>query len=89
MNDTTLRARTTLPLRIRSASAVELAAEPTHVVWLSVQQAADHIGVSDKTIRRRIDEGVLRAERFGPKLLRIDLAVLNAFCTPAHPVWVP
>jgi len=38
---------------------------------LSVQNAADHYDCSVATIRRRIADGTLRAERFGPRLLRV------------------
>ena len=38
----------------------------------SIRQAADWIGVDPKTIRRWISQGRLRADRYGPRLLRVD-----------------
>ena len=37
----------------------------------SIQDAASRAGVSVKTIRRRIDDGVLRAYRLG-RIIRLD-----------------
>ena len=45
----------------------------------SIQDAASRAGVSVKTIRRRIDDGVLRAYRLG-RIIRLDpLQVDRAF----------
>lgn len=52
---------------------------------LSIPEAADQLGVSEKTIRRNIQRGDLVAHRIG-RLLRIaegDLAVFIA----SHRVW--
>jgi excisionase family DNA binding protein len=49
---------------------------------LSIQQAADHLGVSTKTIRRYIASGRLDAERVGPRLIRIDRESLAALGKP-------
>jgi excisionase family DNA binding protein len=38
----------------------------------SIQQAADALGVSYNTIRRRIADGSLRAYRVGPRVIRVD-----------------
>lgn len=76
---------TTHPARVRSIGARAVAAESADRVLLSVAQSASYLRVSEKTLRRRIDEGVLRAFRFGPKLLRIDKADLDDMLTPAHP----
>lgn len=75
------------PNRVRSAGARAIAAEPAERVLLSVKQAAEYLGTSEKTIRRRIDDGTLRAIRFPPKLLRIELGDLLALMAPAHPVY--
>jgi excisionase family DNA binding protein len=45
--------------------------------WMTVQQAADALGVSSKTIRRRIQEGGITAYRLGPRLIRIKAADLE------------
>jgi len=38
----------------------------------TIKQAAEAIGVHDKTIRRRISEGTLVAYRIGPRSIRVD-----------------
>ena len=40
--------------------------------WLTVQSAAEYLGVSEKSIRRWIAAGRLSARRAGPRLIRID-----------------
>jgi len=49
---------------------------------VSVAQAADYVGCATKTIRRRVSEGTLTAYRFGPRMLRVDLAELDALLRP-------
>jgi excisionase family DNA binding protein len=44
---------------------------------LTVQESAEHLNVSSKTIRRWITQGLIRAERVGPKLIRVDLESLE------------
>lgn len=44
---------------------------------ISLAEAAEHLGVNPKTIRRRISDGTLTAYRSGPRLLRVDLAELE------------
>ncbi|MEO2096355.1 MAG: helix-turn-helix domain-containing protein [Brachybacterium sp.] len=44
--------------------------EPT---YLTVEQAAEHIQVSKKTIRRWMDDGRLIGRYFGPGVIRIRL----------------
>ncbi|MGC5245375.1 helix-turn-helix domain-containing protein [Gordonia sp. DT219] len=51
--------------------------------YLSVQQAADELDVSPKTIRRWISAGRLTARRAGPRLLRIERAELDRLMAPA------
>lgn len=50
--------------------------------YVSVQQAADDLGVCSKTIRRWIAEGRLTARRAGPRLIRIDRADLARMMDP-------
>lgn len=45
--------------------------------WGTIQDAADYFQVSTKTIRRRIADGEIRATRFGPRLIRVDLETLE------------
>lgn len=49
---------------------------------LSVAQSAARLGVSPWTIRRRIADGSLTAYRVGPKLIRVDVAELDALLRP-------
>lgn len=46
--------------------------------WATKEEAAQHIGVSAKTIIRWADEGRIRRHRFGPRLIRFDLNELDA-----------
>jgi excisionase family DNA binding protein len=39
---------------------------------ISIQEAADTYGLSDRTIRRYIAAGRLTAFRIGPRLIRLD-----------------
>lgn len=50
--------------------------------WLTIREAAEHLRVDQKTIRRYIKQGLVRAERIGPRLIRVDLASLDALGTP-------
>lgn len=47
----------------------------------SIQDAASRTGVSVKTIRRRIDDGVLRAYRLG-RIIRLDPVQVDQAFTP-------
>lgn len=42
-----------------------------------IEDAANILGVSSKTIRRRIADGSIRALRFGPRLIRVDMRSLE------------
>jgi excisionase family DNA binding protein len=46
----------------------------TNNEWKTPAQAAEHFGVSTKTVRRWIDDGIVYAERIGPRLIRVDIA---------------
>ena len=46
--------------------------------WISMEEAGQILGVSAKTIRRRVADGTIRAQRFGPRLLRVDESSLRA-----------
>ncbi|WP_173842274.1 excisionase family DNA-binding protein [Mycobacterium terramassiliense] len=45
---------------------------------VTIQRAAEYLDVTDKTIRRRIADGTLKAYRVGPRLIRIDRESLLA-----------
>ena len=49
---------------------------------VSLAIAADYANVSQRTIRRYVASGLLRAYRVGPRLLKIDLDDLAALLTP-------
>ncbi len=46
--------------------------------WVSQVEAAEHLGITDRTLRRMVAAGDLPAYRLGPRLLRIDLADVDA-----------
>ncbi len=46
--------------------------------YLTLAEGADRLGVSTKTIRRRIADGTLTGYRFGPHLIRLRAAELDA-----------
>jgi excisionase family DNA binding protein len=41
--------------------------------WRSIQETADYLGVSDKTVRQMIADERIKARRAGERLIRIDL----------------
>lgn len=43
--------------------------------------AAEQYGIAEKTLRRRISEGVLPAYRVGPRLIRVKLSDVDALFT--------
>ena len=47
--------------------------------WISIQEAADLLGVSIATLRRWCRDGVVPTHRLGPRLLRFDTAELLAW----------
>jgi excisionase family DNA binding protein len=44
--------------------------------WLSVSAAADHLGVTEKAVRRRIERGTIAYTRFGARIL-VDRRALD------------
>lgn len=51
--------------------------------WLSQSQAADYLGVTDRTIRNYIARGALAGHRVcGSRLVRVDRADLDALLRP-------
>lgn len=53
-------------------------AETTARDLVTVNEGAAHAGVNHQTIRRRIADGSLTAYRFGPRLLKVSLAEIDA-----------
>lgn len=51
--------------------------------WASLEQAADYLGVSRKTIRRHIARGEITGWRSpGKHLIRVDLNEIDALMAP-------
>ncbi|MGP4058501.1 helix-turn-helix domain-containing protein [Mycobacterium sp. 4D054] len=49
---------------------------------VSIQHAADHLGVDPRTVRRYIAQGRLKARRIGPRLIRIERGSLENLGRP-------
>jgi excisionase family DNA binding protein len=49
---------------------------------ISIGDAAERLGVHPRTIRRRIADGQLTGYRFGPHLIRLDPAEVDALLRP-------
>ncbi|MCK6080971.1 helix-turn-helix domain-containing protein [Microbacterium sp. EYE_5] len=45
--------------------------------WASIADAATALGISRDTVRRMISRGEARAERVGPRLIRVDLSSIQ------------
>jgi excisionase family DNA binding protein len=56
--------------------------QPTPPLYVSLTVAAERLGVSERTIRRRIADGSLAGYRFGPRLLRVCREDLDAQLRP-------
>lgn len=51
--------------------------------WLSQGQAADYLGVTDRTIRNYVSRGILPGHRVrGSRLIRIDRSDLDSLMRP-------
>lgn len=50
--------------------------------WAPLSVAADHLSVSEKTLRRMISAGQIRGYRVGARLVRVDLNELDALASP-------
>lgn len=57
-------------------------AHPKKRRWLSLAETAEHLQVTERTIRRMIAAGELPAYRLGKRLLRIDAADVDALLRP-------
>ncbi len=49
---------------------------------VNINQAAEHFGVSARTIRRYIAAGRVTGYRTGPRLIRVDLNEVDAMLRP-------
>lgn len=50
--------------------------------WATIQQAADYLGVSTRTIRQMISDNRLRGYRNGARFIRLDLNEIDAALQP-------
>jgi len=48
----------------------------------SLPEAAERVGCSPRTLRRRIAEGALEAFRFGPRVIRLDADAVDVMMSP-------
>ena len=64
--------------RTRDLIIMATHAAPIAATWITIQQAADLMSVSTKTVRRLIAGGKLPARRIGTRMIRIDAADLDA-----------
>ena len=53
----------------------------------SLQQLARELGVSVKTVRRRIADGTIRAYRIGPRLIRVERDSLAGLARAIPVTW--
>lgn len=51
-------------------------------IWGTLTEAAEVLGVSTRTVRRRIADGSINARKFGPKLIRVEMTSLEEFGRP-------
>ena len=49
--------------------------------YMTVKQAAEYVGVCDKTIRNYIKSGILPFKRRGPRIIVIDIDALSNIYT--------
>ncbi|TFB46511.1 DNA-binding protein [Cryobacterium tagatosivorans] len=64
----------------RRSSSTQEVSPP--VEWGTIQEAAALRFVSVQTMRRYITQGLVQAERFGPRLIRVNLTSLNSAGRP-------
>lgn len=50
--------------------------------WVPISQASEYLSVSPATLRRMISRGEVDARRFGPRLIRVNLASIEKAATP-------
>ena len=49
---------------------------------ITQQQAAEYLGVGERTVRQMIADGTLRGYRIGPRLIRLRLDEVEAALRP-------
>jgi excisionase family DNA binding protein len=63
---------------VKTSPKITSAVEPK----CTIAQAAEYANVSTKTVRRWITQGLIEAERMGPRLIRVNVASLDRLGTP-------
>ena len=56
--------------------------KPKRRRWASINDTAEHLGVTERTVRQMIVDGRLIGYRLGPKFIRLDLDEVDAALTP-------
>jgi excisionase family DNA binding protein len=51
-----------------------MATTTIEIEWVTIQTAAAHYKCSVKTVRRWITANLIEAKRFGPRLIRVNMA---------------
>ncbi|MGY3555649.1 helix-turn-helix domain-containing protein [Williamsia sp. R60] len=51
--------------------------------YLSLQDIADELGISDRTVRRWVASGQLKAVRPSPRVIRVEASELDRFLASA------
>ena len=64
-----------------------MASQPSQTArWVSLNEAADYIGVHFRTLRRMIREGQIPAHRVGNRIIRLNLNEVDAALKPVKSV---
>lgn len=50
--------------------------------WLTLRDTAERLQISEKSARRWIADGRLKAVRIGPRMIRVDAASIAALAQP-------
>ncbi|WAC55018.1 helix-turn-helix transcriptional regulator [Gordonia sp. SL306] len=60
-----------------------MAASRARTRYLSLQDIAEELGISDRTVRRWIATGQLKAVRPSPRVIRVEASELDRFISAA------
>lgn len=60
-----------------STSTQETSLTSTTPTYQSIADTARMLDVSERTVRRRIADGTIKARRFGPRLIRVSVASVH------------
>lgn len=65
-----------------STRTASLTTHPKKRRWVSQAEAAEYLGITDRTLRRMVASGELPAYRLGKRLLRFEQADVDALLRP-------